>query len=424
MFLYEMGIKIPGGERFVLHYELAKAEGSFNTGYPVFIDRADHPRDGLTSCGAVTDQLGDHGIVVHGDLHSLFKAIVYAYTVPLRRTVCRKLACIGKKLVIGIFCVYAFFDGMPLQHEFMLLEGKWLASGDVDLKLDQIPTGNRFCYGVLHLQARIHFQEIEPVVFVEKKLDRARSVIATGAGYPYGCVAHFRPELRGEHRRRRFFDDFLMAALYGALAFEKVEDITVSITQHLKLDMPGFGDVFLDKHRSIAKCRCGLTHGAFHLRGEVVFLFHDAHPFSSSAGGGIEQNGIAYVAGNLLAGGNVGNRIFCAGYERNAMVGSRFFRGQLITHKGNGLGGRSDEDEPGVGDASGKVFVFGQKPISGVNGLRATAQRDFNDPLNVEIRLARGWWARAKSLVGEADMGTETVGLAVDGDGLEAHFSC
>src|SRR5690606_28364769 len=135
-------------------------------------------------------------------LHPIYKTDEFSYTVLLRRTKCHKLDYIGKKLVIWIFCVYACFDGMPLQHEFMLLEGKWLASGDVDLKLDQIPTGNRFCYGVLHLQARIHFQEIEPVVFVEKKLDRARSVIATGAGYPYGCVAHFRPELRGEHRRR------------------------------------------------------------------------------------------------------------------------------------------------------------------------------------------------------------------------------
>ncbi len=42
----------------------------------------------------------------------------------------------------------------------------------------------------------------------------------------------------GDARRRRFFDDLLMAALHGAVALAQVNHVAVIVGQHLEFDVP------------------------------------------------------------------------------------------------------------------------------------------------------------------------------------------
>ena len=52
----------------------------------------------------------------------------------------------------------------PLARDIFLLEGKRLAGGDADLRLDQVDAGDHFGHRVLHLDAGVDLDEVELVV--------------------------------------------------------------------------------------------------------------------------------------------------------------------------------------------------------------------------------------------------------------------
>ncbi len=91
--------------------------------------------------------------------------------------------------------------------------------------------------GMLHLDARIHLDEVELAVFVHQELDGAGVLIAdfgeTAAERPADFFAHLRRDLQ----RRSLFDQLLMTALDGALALKERCNVAMLIGQHLKLDV-------------------------------------------------------------------------------------------------------------------------------------------------------------------------------------------
>ncbi len=78
---------------------------------------------------------------------------------------------------------------------------------------------------VLHLQAGIHFHEVEVLALVDQKFDGARADVADCARCRDGGLRHCRAHLVAQARRRRFLDDFLMPALHRTIAIEKAHDL-------------------------------------------------------------------------------------------------------------------------------------------------------------------------------------------------------
>ena len=66
---------------------------------------------------------------------------------------------------------------------------------------------------MLHLQAGVHFQEVEIAVLVDEELDRTSTFIATGQRRLHGSFAHGLAQFGCYKRRGCLFDDFLMAPL-------------------------------------------------------------------------------------------------------------------------------------------------------------------------------------------------------------------
>src|SRR6185312_12455840 len=76
-----------------------------------------------------------------------------------------------------VFGVDAALDGMALEADVLLPHRKPTAGSDADLLVDQIDARDRLGHRVLHLKARVHFDEVELAVLVEE-LDSARARIA------------------------------------------------------------------------------------------------------------------------------------------------------------------------------------------------------------------------------------------------------
>ena len=121
-------------------------------------------------------------------------------------------------------------DGVAVEADVLLPDRQRLASGDADLQLDEVEPGDHLRDRMLHLQARVHLQEVERAVAGEQELDRARVGVADRLRGSDGGGAHALRAAPVRHGgRRRLLDHLLVAALHRAVALAQVDDVAVRI---------------------------------------------------------------------------------------------------------------------------------------------------------------------------------------------------
>ena len=205
----------------------------------------------------------------------------------------------GLEVAIGVLGIDAAFDGHALAADVLLAEGQRLAGGDGDLRLDQIDAGHHFGHGMLDLNPRVDFDEVEVVVLVEDELDGARIGVVGGLDQTHGRFAHGLPFFVRQVRGRALLDQFLMPALGGAIAFPQVHHVAVMVGQDLNFDVARTFDQFLQVDAGIAEggFGFGLRLGEGRLQRQVVG--GDSHAFAAAAGGRFDQHRKADFMGDL-----------------------------------------------------------------------------------------------------------------------------
>ena len=151
-------------------------------------------------------------------------------------------SALRQKAVTRILGVKPRFHGVPAPLQVVLLKRQLFARRGAQLPRHQIKPCDHFGHRMLDLKPRVHFEEVEFSGTVEQKLDGAGADIVDGARGGDRRLAHLRPQLRRDGRRRRLLDDFLMPALYRAVALAKMDQVTVLVGEDLKLDVAGVGD--------------------------------------------------------------------------------------------------------------------------------------------------------------------------------------
>ena len=114
---------------------------------------------------------------------------------------------------------------------------------------------------MLHLQPRVHFEEVEVLLLVDQKLDRARIRIVSGLCHADGDLAHPVSHVGIDYGRGSLFQHFLMTPLQRTLALAQIDRVAVLIRQHLHLDVAGIDDGLLDVNLAVAEGAFGLTAG-------------------------------------------------------------------------------------------------------------------------------------------------------------------
>ena len=158
-----------------------------------------------------------------------------------------------EEVVVGIFGVDAALDRMAAQLDVFLRERQLLAGGDVHLQVHEIEAGDEFRDRMLHLQARVHLEEVEVAILVDQELDGAGVVVTGGFGDAHGDFAHAAAHLFVDERRGRLFEHLLMAALHGALALAEIDDVAVLVAEDLHLDVARILDELLDVDFAVAE---------------------------------------------------------------------------------------------------------------------------------------------------------------------------
>jgi hypothetical protein len=97
-------------------------------------------------------------------------------------------------------------------------------------RLTRSMPGDLFGHGMLHLDARVHLDEVEVARAIDEELDRAGARVA---GRPRRPRRRPCPSLCamlvGQARGGRLLDQLLVAALDGAVAFAEVDDLAVAV---------------------------------------------------------------------------------------------------------------------------------------------------------------------------------------------------
>src|SRR5437016_10016286 len=98
---------------------------------------------------------------------------------------------------------------------------------------------------MLHLDTRVHFNEMKLSPLIHQELDRTGVDVANArqrlAEDISNLCAGFRCHLGG----RGFFQQFLMAALNAALALSEADNAAVRVSEYLELNVAGPLDILL-----------------------------------------------------------------------------------------------------------------------------------------------------------------------------------
>src|SRR5262249_22900291 len=145
------------------------------------IQRVRQTRDRISARRPVGDQLEEQRIVMHGhrapgldpglDPDALSRRQLELLNRPRGR----------QEALRRVFSIHAALDRRAPLHDLVLPPRQSLARGRAQLGNHEIETGHLFCDWMLHLEPRVHLQEIESPALVDEELHRASARLAYGA---------------------------------------------------------------------------------------------------------------------------------------------------------------------------------------------------------------------------------------------------
>ena len=254
------------------------------------LEGAREPKGRLPSRRRMRDQLGHQRIEGDRDLRPRFDAAVDPHVHARRRQPVEQSPAGRQKAVRGIFRVQARLDGMSAEAHVLLAEAEGVPLGDQDLLAHQIDARHRLGDRVLHLNARVHLEEIEAPVGVEQELDGPRALVPDRPRRRERRLGQPLAERRIDRRRRRLLEDLLVPPLNRALPLEQVHEMPVPIAQDLHLDMTRRRQVPLEEHALIAEGRPGLPPRRRHRIVQRVRLACDPHAPPATAARRLDQD--------------------------------------------------------------------------------------------------------------------------------------
>jgi len=126
------------------------------------------------------------------------------------------------------------------------------------LSSHDINASNLFGDGVLDLDSRVDLDKVVPVLLVDQELGGTGVAVVDRLGKPDGIgqdgIASFDRKIFG----RGEFDDLLVTSLNGAVTLVQVDDIAVTVSQQLDLNVLGLVEEALDEDGAVTKGRLGL----------------------------------------------------------------------------------------------------------------------------------------------------------------------
>src|SRR5512143_1808606 len=411
-----------GDEGGVVHQFLVQRDVALDAFDDHFHQRAAHAGDGLVAAVAVGDQLADHRVVVRRHVIAVIHVRVDTDAGAAGSVVVGELARAGDegRRVLG---VDPALDGMAPEGDVLLLPRQLFAGGDADLRLNDVDAGDELGHRVLDLHPGVHLDEVELAVFVQELEGAGAAVADLAAGFG-AAFADLVAQLGVEPGGGGLFQHLLVAALHRAVALAQMDSVAVLVGEDLDLDMARRLQELLHVDHGVAKggARFGLGHG-HGIQQRSLGVDH-AHAAAAAAAGRLDDDRITDARRDfddllgVIRQGAVG-----AGHAWDLGFDHRLLGGDLVAHQADVVGTRADEGEAGRFHALGKVGVFRQEAVTGVDRLGVSDLGGGDDRRHVQVALRRRCRPDAYRFVGQFHVLGVAVGFGIHGDRLDAPFA-
>src|SRR5579875_105934 len=287
--------------------------------------------------------------------------------------------------------------------------------------MDEIDPGNHFGHRMLDLNSRVHLDEVKFAVFVEK-FDGSGSGITEFAHRGRTDFTDL-PALRGiECGRGTFLPNLLMPALQGAIAFAKMDGLTMPVAQNLNFYVARFFQKFLKIDRIIAKGRSGLGPRHLQRRRKILRAARDFHAAAAAASRCLYKDRKTERAGDSGRVLVTRDRTIGARHAGNSKPERGRLGRDLIAHEPDMLGLGANERDVMISQDFRKSRIFGEESVARMQGLGARDLASRKKGWNVQIRIARRRRPDADRLVSELDMHRVRVGGRMNRHGRYSEF--
>ena len=126
----------------------------------------------------------------------------------------------------------------------------------MNLRSHDVDAGDHLRDGVLHLHARVHFNEVPTAgVHVHQELHRPGIVVAGRTRQLHCRLPKLLANPWVQIHCRRHLHHLLMTALHRAVPLIQVHDIAVPVSQNLHFDVLGALDIPFQEHCVVAERR-------------------------------------------------------------------------------------------------------------------------------------------------------------------------
>ena len=311
---------------------------------------------------------------------------------------------------------------MPALFDLILGGRQRSAGRDRELPRHEVETGDLLGDAVLHLETRVHLEEVEVAVLVEH-LDGAGADVTARQRDTNAGLVHRGTRRVGDRGRRRFFDELLVPPLGRAVAVADADPCTVRVAEDLQLHVARLGEVALHVALGAPEVGLGLALRALERRLRRRGVLDHLHAATAPAVRGLDRDRVAVLLAEREDLGHVGDRRGGARHRLDVRPAGGEARRDLVAHHLDGLGWRADPRDACRAHRAGEVGVLGEEAVARVHRVGARLLDRGEDRLGVEIALGRGLAAERERLVGEAHVEGVAVELGVDGDGRDPELA-
>ena len=257
---------------------------------------------------------------------------------------------------------------MAVDLQVFLLERHIHARRDPDLLAHEVHAKDGLGHRVFDLQARVHLDEKEFSLFIEK-FDGACADIVD-LGHRIGAnLANPCPFLGADGGAGGFFQYLLVAALQRTVALAQMHRAALAVTKHLHFDMARGGQVLFDIDFVIAERGLGFRarghEGALHL----ACVPGDFHAAPATTGGGLDDDGVSHLFTKLPGLIQCRHTAIRSGNAGHAQRLHRVLGRDLVAHHADMFRRRADKGQVVILDDLHELGVFRQKAIAGVDRL-------------------------------------------------------
>ena len=274
---------------------------------------------------------------------------------------------------------------------------------------------------MLDLQTRIHLKEIELAAeCVEHELHRARRLVLHGCTQLHRGLQQMFSDRGCQVGRGRLLDHFLVAPLHRAIALAQCDHAAPAVTKQLHFDVARVLDVFFQIDAGILEVGTCQTFDRLECLAQFVRTPAQTHADTATAGGTLDHHRITDARCLGMRVSDIAQQP-AAGQQWHMVLFRQLARGVFQAETPHLVGRRPDEHHPRLGALFGKGGVFGKETVTGMDGLCAGAERDFEYAFAAQVTFGCRRSTDAHGFIRHLHMQRTGIGFGIDRHGPDTH---